>query len=366
MAYDEGKWRLLNPLSVRFSQPRIAPHFRDGHLLDETWLEVHDTPLISPTDPAGGNAAPPYDAILMTPFPAIRVISWLPKLRRPDGEAERDEYGDHILGRRAWFALDNRRLHSMQRAAAQRWPRRCCAVVRCIEEVPGTTIRELRKFRTTTQGKSVEVGVRAGDTEPWCWMQDAPPSARDVFLAGGEGGLDTEPEGLFAEDLWDATEWAPHAVAAAAAARPPREERRPKATTALEDQYKSVESKAQTVNGGGCAAQQHKQRGEQQRQQPHSQPRELGGSAAAEQAKTCASKRRSSACPSSGWEYVDPSGKLQGPFGLDRMRLWHQRGFFYPALPMRCDASDQFVPFSELWAPGVLPFTTEVLHFGSS
>lgn len=247
MSCDEGKWRLLNPLSIRFSQPRIAPHFRDGHLLDESAAEVYESPLedrpgacsmdgsrfgswAGPSDSAPG--PPPYDVVLVPPFPAIRVISWLPKLRHPDGEVERDAYGDHILGKRAWFALDNRRLHAMQFAAARRWPRRCCVVVRCIEEVPGTTVRELRKFRTTTEGKSVEVG-RVGETRAWQWAEalfvpsvptnlckDAPA----IASTAPPPDFMVEPEGLFAEDLWDATVWAPHAVAVASDACGTQEE----------------------------------------------------------------------------------------------------------------------------------------------
>mmetsp|Transcript_23311 Transcript_23311/g.66338 ORF Transcript_23311/g.66338 Transcript_23311/m.66338 type:complete len:306 (+) Transcript_23311:104-1021(+) len=302
MPSSEGKWRLLNPLTIRFSQPRIAPHFRDGHLIDETAEEVYEVPLEAdacngpaPADAAAG--PPPYDVVLMTPFPAIRAISWLPRIRRPDGEAERDEYGDHKLGRRAWFALDNRRLHSMQRAAARRWPRRCCVAVRCVEEVPGSTIRELRKFRTTTEGRSIEVGVRAGETQPWRWLDAAPPGAR-------EDGL--EAEGLYTEDLWDAVRWAPQAVAAA---------------TKAECAAENGDFESPVFQKGVFAH-----------------------------------------CPDTGWQYVDPSGKIQGPFDLAKMRLWHRYSFFYPELPMRCHPEDAFKPFAELFPDGAEPFRDRVLR----
>mmetsp|Transcript_64074 Transcript_64074/g.149207 ORF Transcript_64074/g.149207 Transcript_64074/m.149207 type:complete len:313 (+) Transcript_64074:42-980(+) len=310
MASDQGSLRLLNPLVIRFSQPRIAPHFRDGHLLDETCAEVYDAPLegcgASPVLMGAGR--PQYDAVLLPPFPPIRVISWLPKLRRPDGEAERDEHGDQKLGKRAWFALDNRRLHSMQYAAAQRWPRRCCAVVRCIEEVPGTTVRELRKFRTTTEGRSVEVGVRTGQTQLWTWQQAAPPGVRT------DG---PEAEGLFAEDLWDAAVWAPQACAAAAALAAER------AHLAEED----------PGSPGGRGSPGDSCRGQLVR------------------------------CPDEGWQYVDPAGRTQGPFGLEKMRLWYQHGFFYPDLPMRCDVGDAFRPFRELFPATAVPFKDPVVRY---
>lgn len=301
---EEGKWRLLNPLTIRFSQPRVAPHFRDGHLLDETVAEVYETTLESPASvgpcaPDAAEGLPPYDTVLVPPFPAIRVISWLPKIRRPDGEAERDANGDQILGKRAWFALDNRRLHSMQCAAAKRWPRRCCVVVRCIEEVPGTTIRELRKFRTTTEGRSVEVGIRVGETELWSWTKVAPPGARADML---------EAEGLFAEDLWDAEQWAPRVVA---------------------------------VSEG---------RGEEDGEEKEEGVRGRRGKLVT--------------CPATGWQYIDPTGKVQGPFGLEKMRLWHQHQFFYTDLQMRCDPVDAFAPFSVLFPTGAgEPFQARVMRY---
>eukprot|EP00440_Ansanella_granifera_P014046 gb/GFBE01015263.1/.p1 GENE.gb/GFBE01015263.1/~~gb/GFBE01015263.1/.p1 ORF type:complete len:317 (+),score=57.98 gb/GFBE01015263.1/:1-951(+) len=305
---DEGKWRLLNPLSIRFSQPRIAPHFRDGHLLQDTVHEVYETYL---QDPASAGAAPsdaaegipPYDVVLVPPFPAIRVISWLPKIRGKDGEAKRDENGDQILGRRAWFALDNRRLHSLQCAAAKRWPRRCCVVVRCIEEVPGATIRELRKFRTTTEGRSIEVGIRAGETKSFSWTTAVPPRSHVQEVLA---------EGLFAEDLWDAMQWAPNTAADAAMALAEEE---------WNDQWGTE---------GGCNGKKDV---------------------------------KIAPCPENGWQYVDPAGNIQGPFPLEKMRIWHQHNFFYADLLMRCDPVDAFSPFSQLFPAGEEPFRSRVLRY---
>lgn len=300
MTCDEGKRRLLNPLSIRFSQPRIAPHFRDGYLLRDTVLQVIEAPLEElPSGLASSDAVegiPPYDVVLVPPFPAIRVISWLPNLRSPDGEAYRDEKGERILGKRAWFALDNRRLQTLQHAAAKRWPRQCCVVVRCVEEVPGSTVKELRKFRTTTEGRSIEVGVRAGDTRPWNWRQAAPAGVYNV---------DVEPEGFFSEDLFDAFQWAPQALAAAAGA---------------------------------------------------SESEELSST---RQGKD---RQKLAPCPPNGWQYVDPSGKIQGPFPLEKMRTWHQHNFFYADLPMRSDPVDAFLPFSKLFPAGEQPFVGRVIR----
>lgn len=349
-------------MSVRFSQPRIAPHFRDGHLLEEA--EIIETKLADPDAPAGH--PPPYDCVLVCPFPAIRIISWLPKLRRPDGEAERDEYGDPVLGQRAWFALDNRRLHTMQRAAAKHWPKRCCVVVRCIEEVPGSTIRELRKFRTTTQGKSVEVGVRVGDTESWCWEKDAPAGTV-------QPGLEVEAEGLFAEDLWDAILWAPHVVETAIEIRPSKEEReRARAASSNGDALVHVKP-ARTPEPPASP------------QQPaaatlqHSMPKTvlqpaIGQTTAAAAPRLAPAVEqlfqlnggrtwRLALCPASGWQYIDPGNRIQGPFTLEKMRLWHQHGFFYPALRMRCDPGDEFRPFAELWPPGQMAFMGHVIQY---
>lgn len=357
MADEEGRFRLINPLSIRFSQPRIAPHFRDGHLLEEAVGEVYEAPLESQpgqSASAPGEAAsgpPPYDVLLVPPFPAIRIISWLPKMRNKDGEAEKDINGDTILGKRAWFALDNRRLHSMQCAAAKRWPRRCCVVVRCIEEVPGQTIRELRKFRTTTEGRSIEVGVRAGDTQPWSWLDAGPPGCKEEQL---------DPEGLFAEDLHDAEEWAPEAVAAAAgggenedpsaASREQRREERRRNRQARDGSDGTRAGGAPERAAGPAAV-----------PAPPAPARVAAAPPPAAAAVPKGTPLRAR-CPETGWQYVDPAGRVQGPFSLEKMRLWHKHGFFYHDLPMRCFPEDRFVCFLELWPAGCEPFEGQVLR----
>mmetsp|Transcript_94467 Transcript_94467/g.244004 ORF Transcript_94467/g.244004 Transcript_94467/m.244004 type:complete len:376 (-) Transcript_94467:272-1399(-) len=373
MPDEGGRLRLVNPLSVRFSQPRIAPHFRDGHLLDEAVTEVYEAalesvPLSAYNGAAGGrpredaaDGVPPYDLVLIPPFPAIRVISWLPKIRRPDGEAERDINGDQILGKRAWFALDNRRLHAMQCAAAKRWPRRCCVVVRCIEEVPGgQTIRELRKFRTTVEGKSIDVGVRAGECVPWAWVKAAPPGAKPDHLSA---------EGLFAEDLHDACDWAPRAVAAASSAED--EEEPGERTSGSRSHEKRISrgshsEPADRVAGGypqlvstgpAVAGPWSVLPTTMPMMAPQAQPQaRLNGGIPKPQG-------RLAICPPTGWQYVDPAGKIQGPFVLEKMRLWHLHGFFYPDLPMRADNNDAFVSFAELWPAGTSPFESQMLRY---
>jgi len=378
---DEGKWRLLNPLTIRFSQPRINPYFRDGRLLHETIAEICDSALAAPE---GATAAPAYDVLLVPPFPAIRVISWLPKIRNADGEAERDEYGDAKLGQRAWFALDNRRLNTLQRAAAKHWPQRCCVAVRCIEEVPGgSIIRELRKFRTTTQGTTIEVGMRSGDLKLHAWWEEVTPSEASNAKAQASK---LEPDGLFAEDLWDAEVWAPHAVAKAVEARGTREERHPEERTAASQSpgpaprgsppraTDATQLEAALIAQAQAAQAAHAVQVAQMAQAVEAmqaaQAAQLARLAQLAQLPPAARRLRPEAkmprivtCPSTGWQYMDPAGRIQGPFGLDKMRLWHIHGFFYPDLPMRCNAASEFVRFSELWPPGIPPFSSQVIEY---
>jgi len=60
--------------------------------------------------------------------------------------------------------------------------------------------------------------------------------------------------------------------------------------------------------------------------------------------------------PSKGWEYLDPTGEVQGPFGVEDMRLWYVAGFLDRALPVRCFSSDPFLPLDQLYPQGTEPF----------
>jgi len=419
---EEGSWRLLNPLSIRFSQPRIAPHFRDGHLLVDTSAEVEVKPFkegggeeLLLSDPA---SAPDYDCIILPPFPSIRVISFMPKIRRSDGEAERNERGDQVLGQRAWFALDNRRLYLLQQAAAAVWPKRCCAAVKCLEEVPGSTARELRKFRTTTEGRTVEIGARFGDDMiPWDWQAEVLHLKKATSKPE-----EVAPDGQFAEDLWDANDWAPLAVSIGEVTKEVEKKRdrqlREHIQQVQEQELRRLQKEKEQEDLQKLLLQEeqrkiqdqqifllqqellNRRRQQQLQQQQRQQQQEqellllqqygglldmwsstdilrqaavaaagvasLGGVGLSSLPRACDGGRKLMHCPESGWEYVDPSGNVRGPFGLAKMRLWHQHGFFFPELPMRCSVSDKFRPFSELFPKPIEPFSGFVTRFSSS
>ena len=321
MSNPDGKYRLLNPLNIRFSQPRVAPLFRDGRHLAESQREVQVEMFEVPTDIVGVET-PPYDCVLVPPFPIIRVISWLPKVRHPDGEAETDRYGDQVYGERAWFALDNRRLHVLQSFATQMWPKRCSIIVRCLEEVPGTTVRELRKFRTTTEGRSVEVGARGGSSGRWRWQDALPRGASCENVAN---------EGVFSEELFDAMIWTPAAMNRCIEREAVRQRRR-----AREGTIESVSTMEPNADSGGSD----------------------GGDA-----KPTARRRAElPSAPEDGWQYIDHSGKVQGPFCREKMRLWNERHYFFPQLPMRCAEEDDFAPFAELFPKPMEPFKSCVMR----
>jgi hypothetical protein len=192
---------LLNPLNVRFSQPRIAQHFCDGHLLEKTAAELYLVPLqdgpVAASTGVGHHDRPPYDAVLMQPFPAISVVSRMSDI----------EEGESSSAARVWYALDNRRLWCLQQASAKAWPRRCCAVVRCVEEAA------MEEPMAEAEGKRVELGDPSGGVCMWWWLLAAPADARLDMAAQGMAQA-ADDEQFLAKDLWDAAKWAPKATAA--------------------------------------------------------------------------------------------------------------------------------------------------------
>jgi len=152
----------------------------------------------------------------------------------------------------------------------------------------------------------VDVGVRAGECRPFSWIQAAPP--------GAHMGRAMEVEGLYAEDLFDALQWAPQAVKAAA----------------MIGQQEEENERMQTTEGypGG------------------------GGK----------KDIKIAPCPDNGWQYIDPSGNIQGPFPIEKMRVWHRHNFFYAELLMRSDPVDAFLPFDQLFPVGEEPFRGRVLR----
>lgn len=51
----------------------------------------------------------------------------------------------------------------------------------------------------------------------------------------------------------------------------------------------------------------------------------------------------------SEWFYMDPQGKIQGPFTQDNMRLWHEGGYFPRDLPIKLRQWTSFHAFAEVF-----------------
>jgi len=49
------------------------------------------------------------------------------------------------------------------------------------------------------------------------------------------------------------------------------------------------------------------------------------------------------------WFYLDPQGKIQGPFGADTMRRWHEAGYFEETLPLSQDRDGPFDALSSIF-----------------
>jgi len=178
-----GDKRLLCPFSIKFSQTRCRPNFQDGREVEDASALVTSVPFAEAwTTPAqaGDETAEnlpnyledKYDEFLAHPFPTIEVIRWRAKVRDAEGKEIRDpETGRDKMGEEQWFTLDNRRLYALQKAAVRMWPKRCCVVVRVLR---GDFGHALKKFKTLTNGQTVEVGNRfwgnEASTNPiWSW-----------------------------------------------------------------------------------------------------------------------------------------------------------------------------------------------------
>jgi len=151
--YEE---KLISPLAVRFTQDHIRTTFRHGGDVEALVEEVKATPGV------GG-----YDLVLRAPFPAIEVVRWSASRRhREQTEAEiafgaMDEH---------WFALDNRRLYCLQRAAVSHWPLRVAVAVEILYTDAG---HMKRKYDSTRAGQSVTMMQHNSDTPDsrWDWRQ---------------------------------------------------------------------------------------------------------------------------------------------------------------------------------------------------
>ncbi|CAJ1406387.1 unnamed protein product [Effrenium voratum] len=147
----------VSPLEVNFSQHVIYPLFSDGTSVDETVREVvaieeeNDTSEVS--------------YWLKTPFPQIQAVRWCPKLRDGEGKPVLDENGEERRGVEGLFALNNRRLYVLQRAAVYHYPRKCKVRIEVVTE-RWEVLHHLKKFRTRTNGLSIFVSEWSARRHP--------------------------------------------------------------------------------------------------------------------------------------------------------------------------------------------------------
>eukprot|EP00931_Biecheleriopsis_adriatica_P060997 TRINITY_DN36654_c0_g1_i1.p1 TRINITY_DN36654_c0_g1~~TRINITY_DN36654_c0_g1_i1.p1 ORF type:complete len:419 (-),score=98.86 TRINITY_DN36654_c0_g1_i1:161-1345(-) len=162
-------YSVMNPLSIRFSQPRINPWFQDHSSFEDALAATSRQPARVTSE--GG--ASEECCLLKAPFPPIEVVSWRPKLRYANGTALKDEStGGMVLGEEKWFTMDNRRLYCLQRAAVEASPQICCAEVKVLSGVSAER-KILCKFRTVTEGTAISVAHAKDVTNDglWDWQQ---------------------------------------------------------------------------------------------------------------------------------------------------------------------------------------------------
>lgn len=179
---------VLNPLSLRFSQARINPSFSDGSGFEAAIAACRERPL-NPAD----LSAVEEEVLLEAPFPALEVIRFRARMRDPDGKTVKNPVsGDALLGESRWFTFDNRRLHCLQRAALERWPRQCFVLVK--ETTMAADDRKvLGKFKTTTDGTSITV-ASSKESVDWSWraalgVRAEVRGARELIAAADDAGV---------------------------------------------------------------------------------------------------------------------------------------------------------------------------------
>ncbi|OLP77556.1 hypothetical protein AK812_SmicGene42375, partial [Symbiodinium microadriaticum] len=85
--YEE---RLINPLSVRFSQDRMWEEFSDGRPVEETVWEI-----------AANGGEDGYDLLLSPPFPSVEIVR-LRQQRREGSTGIVNERGERLYGEESW------------------------------------------------------------------------------------------------------------------------------------------------------------------------------------------------------------------------------------------------------------------------
>merc|ERR1740130_1228009 len=99
----EAPKAVINPLGIRFSQPRINPSFADGSTFEDAIAVSSYAPCVIDSSPGTCSE----QLLLHPPFPPIEVIRWRPKLRDPSGAAKLDSKTRAPLkGEEHWFTMD--------------------------------------------------------------------------------------------------------------------------------------------------------------------------------------------------------------------------------------------------------------------
>jgi len=133
---------------------------------------------------------------LEVPFSPIEVVAFKPKMRSADGKAMKDpSTGAPVHGKQRWFTFDNRRLHCLQRAALERWPRLCYVAVK-VTAMASDDRKVLGKFKTTTEGESISIALAKSSAEDvvlWSWRSafkekfgDEAPYARHLAFVSSD------------------------------------------------------------------------------------------------------------------------------------------------------------------------------------